>query len=306
MQLDKLDFAYKYPFSKEAKEVVASLNSTAVEAKYIQEGMSQLNGLMKYGRITHERARGITEVKVRYIMGYAYARMLVSALGDGYSISRFAAAEADSSSEFLALSVDDMLRICNEFGLGVERKQAEFLIGFESFVSVPKRDAAVRLINQKLSKGTVSVSVSQLLALARGVIEREVAKGLPIERKLLPKEVVEAAKSLKPKERKAALGARAGSYAWIEKLLANPIADVRHRSVNLILAPYLVNVKGMDEESAAKVIIDYIERCKQINPATKINESYIKYQCKYAKNKGMRPLSLTKARDLLKEVAEFE
>ncbi len=306
MQQDKLDFAYKYPFSREAKEIVAGLNATAVDGTYLQEGVAQISSTLKNGRIAHERTRGITEVKLRYIMGYAYARMLVSAIGDGYSIARFAAAEADAASEFLALNIDEMVKLCNELELGVERKQNDFVMGFESFVSIPKRNVESMLINQRLSAGKVSVDVRQLLILTRGAIERDVGRGLPIDKKLLPKEIVDAARSLKPQERRAAIGTRVGAYSWIEKLLANPIADVRHRSVNLIFAPYLVNVKRLDEESAAKIIIGYIERCKQVNPNTKINESYVRYQCRYAKNKGLRPLSLAKAKELLKEVAEFE
>ena len=306
MQEPKLDFAYKYPFSNEAKDVVAGMKATGIEKAYLQEGVAQITSALKNGRITHERTRGITEVKVRYVMGYVYARMLVSAIGDAYSISRFAAAEADASSEFLALSIDDMVKLGNEFGLGIKRDKESFIVGFGAFVSVPKRMKEMTLINQRLTGGDVTIDVRQMLALVKGAIERAVGAGLPIEKSALPREVIEAAKGLRPQESKAVLGTRAGSYAWIEKLLASPIADVRHRSVNLIFAPYLVNVKGMDEEGAAKVIIDYIERCKAINPNTRINESYIRYQCKYAKSKGMRPLSLTKARDLLKEVAEFE
>ncbi len=301
-----LDFAYKYPFSTEAKEVVAELGATSVNQQYLQEGVSRLGSVFKTGRVAHERARGITGVKIRYIMGYAYARMLVSAMGDGYSISRFAAAEADAATEFFALNLDDMIKVGNEMGLGIEREKEDFIVGFEAFVSVPKRDQAMRLINQRVSNGKVRMNVRQLLELVKGSVEKGIGGSLPIDRKKLPKEVIDAAKSLKPQERRVPLSARAGSYAWIEKLLETPIADVRHRSVNLIFAPYLVNVKGLDEESAAKVIIDYIERCKMINPNTKINESYIRYQCKYAKNKGMRPLSMAKAKDLLKEVAEFE
>lgn len=306
MQQDKLDFAYKYPFSKEAREIVAGLKVTSVDRKYLQEGVLQLSSAIRSGRITHARARGITEVKLGYIMGYVYARMLASTLGDWYSISRLASAEADAAAEFLALNIDELLNIASELGIDVKKEHDDFVVGFEQFVSVPKRDKGLMLINQRLAGGSVKIDVRKLLELVKGGIEKAVADGLPIAKGSLPKEVVEAAKQLKAPERKVALSSRQGAYAWIERLLATPIGDVRHRSVNLIFAPYLVNVKGMDEESAVRVIRDYIERCKKINPNTKITESYIRYQCRYAKNKGMRPLSLTKARDLLKEVAGFE
>jgi hypothetical protein len=302
----KLDFAYKYPFSQEAKEVVASLNVSSVDPRYLQEGLAQLKSALKDGKIMHDKVRGITEVKYKYIMGYVYARMLVSAIDDRSSIFKFANAEANAAMEFLGRDSAELLKIANELGMKVKKEDGDFAIGFEQFVSLPKKDSTLRLINQRLSQGTVHISELQLRNLVGSAIEKEISSRLPIDRRNLPKEVVDAAKELKPQEHKVALGSKAGAYAWIEKLLANPIADVRHRSVNLIFAPYLVNVKGLDEDAATKTIVDYIERCKQINPNTKINERYIRYQCAYAKRKGMRPLSLTRARELLREVAEFE
>jgi len=305
MQQDKLDFAYKYPFSQEAKEVVAELKVNSIEKQYLQEGVLQLSGALKEGRIAREKIRGLAEIKRKYIMGYVYARMLVSAVGDGYSISKFAAAEAEAASDHLALSIDEMLKIANEVGLQIGRDRNDFKIRFENFVSVPKKSGDMRLINQRLVDGMVYINERQLLDLVKSAIEKAISSSLPIDKKNLPKEIVEAAKGLKPQEKRIAIGVNSGTYAWIEKLLANPIADVRHRSVNLIFAPYLVNVKKLDEESAARVIMDYIEKCKVINPNTKINEKYIRYQCKYAKTKGLRPLSMQRARELLKEIAEF-
>ena len=302
----KLDFAYKYPFSQEAKEVVSSLNVSSVDIHYLREGIAQLTSALEDGKIVHDKVRGITEVKHRYIIGYVYARMLVSAIDDKPSILKFAAAEADAAMEFLANDTMDLLKIASEMNVKVKREDGEFTLGFEQYVALPKRDSTLDLINQRLSGGIVHVSELQLRNLVAGAIEREIRNRLPIDKKSLPKEVIEVAKTMKPQERKIPLSSRSGVFAWIEKLLANPIADVRHRSVNLIFAPYLVNVKGLDEDNATRTIVDYIERCKQINPDTKINERYIRYQCAYSKRKGMRPLSLTRARELLKEVAEFE
>ena len=86
---------------------------------------------------------------------------------------------------------------------------------------------------------------------------------------------------------------------WVEKLLATPIADIRHRTVNLILAPYLVNTKGMSVDQATKIICEYIERCKLLDPATRVNERYVRYQCDYAKKRGLKVLSLDRAKELL-------
>ncbi|MGA3020991.1 MAG: hypothetical protein ABSD68_03525, partial [Candidatus Micrarchaeales archaeon] len=84
---DKLEFAYKYPFSREAKEVVAELQLSSIDEQYLQEGLSILKNAFKDGKIPHEKVREMSEVKYRYLLGYVYARMLVSAVGDAYSIS---------------------------------------------------------------------------------------------------------------------------------------------------------------------------------------------------------------------------
>ena len=55
----------------------------------------------------------------------------------------------------------------------------------------------------------------------------------------------------------------------------------------------------MEVEQAVKIINEYIEKCKEIDPSTKINESYIRYQCSYAKRRGLKPLSLDRAKELL-------
>lgn len=303
----KLDFAYKYPFSQEAKEIIAELKLGSVEEEYLKAGISRLRSAFKEGKAPHERFKGVNNVKYKYILGYVYARMLVSALGDSYSISRFAAAEAKTATELLSIDTEEIrLRIASELGLDVKKQDGYFAIGFEKFISVPKKEDSMRLVNQHLSNGVVQIDEMQLLKFVCYAIEKEITSRLPIEKKGLPKEIIEAAKEFKPQEQRISIDSRKGAYSWIEKLMATPISDVRHRAVNLIFAPYLVNVRGLDEESAAKLIIDYIEKCKRINPNTKINETYIKYQCKYAKNRGLRPLSLVRAKEMLKGVADFE
>jgi hypothetical protein len=303
---NKLDFAYKYPFSQEARDVVAGLKLGSVEQQYLKEGVSRLEGAFKEGKVPHDRLRGLSEVKQKRILSYVYARMLVSAIGDTYSISKFAAAEANAAIDFLPFDTEEIwLKISNELKLEIKKEGGYFVIGFEKFVSVPRRDDSLKLVNQRLDAGIVRMDSMQLLKFLGYAIEKEIASRLPIDRKDLPKEVIEAAKGLKPQEQRIALDIKSGVYGWIEKLMLSPIADVRHRTVNLILAPYLVNVKKLDEESAVRLIVEYIDRCKKVNPDTKVNETYIRYQCKYAKTKGLRPMSLSRARELLNGVADF-
>jgi hypothetical protein len=80
---------------------------------------------------------------------------------------------------------------------------------------------------------------------------------------------------------------------WIEQLLYTPICDHRKFAVWRILAPYLINVKGLSSEGAFSIIEEWLERCNQqsrlsFSPKSKIREG-IKGTAK-----GYRPISYEK------------
>lgn len=48
---------------------------------------------------------------------------------------------------------------------------------------------------------------------------------------------------------------------WIEKLLNTPISDFRKNAINLILAPYLVNIKIISYQESYNILIEWLKRC---------------------------------------------
>lgn len=301
----KLDFAYRYPFSTEARELISSVNTSKLEEKYVTAGLLRVNEAISRQKIEFIKTP-LTELKYTYLMSYVYARMLISAAGDRYAIARYASAEANRAADALFVdSAENVAKVAKELGLGIKEKDGSYLIRFEEFSAIRRGDEALALANQQLAGGMVHMSKERMVKLLGYAIEREIIKRLPIERKALPRGISEMAKGIKLEEKRAIAAETSGSYAWIEQLLKTPIPDVRHRTVNLILAPYLTNVRKLDEDAASKIIIEYIERCKQMNPNTRINDSYIRYQCHYSKSRGLRPLSASRARDLLADVIEF-
>ncbi|HIH50460.1 MAG: DNA primase noncatalytic subunit PriX [Candidatus Micrarchaeaceae archaeon] len=313
MDDDLLDFAYKYPFSQEARELVGRQRNE-ISTRYLESGgrnlENALSGRLKYSKIS------IGSVKLDYLMAYLYSRMLLSAVKRKDLIMEYAMAEAGRSVDaMLASEKEEMLRIAAELGLGINcafdlkgaNASDEFTIGFADYVNNTPRLPGFELVNQRLSSGVIRLNKGRMARVMEQAMLKEIMKGLPIKSTELPKQVIDFSKGLKFKsiarEEHRKGGGREG---WIEKLLETPIADVRHRTVNLILAPYLVNTKGLDVEQASKRIIEYIERCKQIDPSTRINDRYIEYQCNYAKRKGLRPLSMERARELLGEHIDFD
>ena len=51
---------------------------------------------------------------------------------------------------------------------------------------------------------------------------------------------------------------------WIEKLLNTPISDFRKNATNLILAPYLVNIKKLSYQQSFDILTDWLQKCNSI------------------------------------------
>jgi Primase X len=303
-----IDFAYKYPFSSEAKTVIDELQITRIDQKYLAASRSHITAATE-GELSY-RNTSMGDMKVDYLITYAYSRMILSAMKDTQSINRYASAEAKRAAQALSESdKSELERVSKELGIVIEDSSQEkgemavwssVKMSFSDFLKHSSKVKGIELINQKLNAGSVLLNKTDALKLFEEAMRSEISKGLPISAALLPKEIIEFSKTMKLAIKTYAAPAAFGKYdSWVEKLLATPIADIRHRTVNLILAPYLVNTKGMSVDQATKVIAEYIERCKLLDPATRVNERYIRYQCDYAKKRGLKVLSLDRAKELL-------
>jgi Primase X len=303
-----IDFAYKYPFSNEAKAVIDELQITRIDQKYLAASRSHITAAIE-GELAYKNT-SMTDMKADYLVTYVYSRMILSAMKDPQLIGRYSSAEAKRSAQ--ALSESDMReleRIAKELGATIEGEVAEkddtavwssLKVGFSDFLKYSSKAKGIELVNQRLSAGSVLLNKTDALKLFEEAMKGEISKGLPISANLLPKEITEFSKTLKTTIKVYVAPAKySKTDNWVEKLLATPIADIRHRTVNLILAPYLVNTKGMSVDQATKIICEYIERCKLLDPATRVNERYVRYQCDYAKKRGLKVLSLDRAKELL-------
>ena len=295
---ERLDRAYKYPFLKESKKIVQEANPPFSQ-KHMEEGRSRVEKALFEKKISFYKTN-IRDIKYAHLMSYVYARMLISAIGRKGEVMRYADAESKRSAE--ALKEDGkkgILMMSSELGGNITCDAGNFYMPFEEYLKYAPDNSAFALSLQELDRGRVIMGERLAIGILRRIIRKEIMKNLPISRKELPKEIIECALKIKLPEIKLEGTADAPEkYRWIEKLLATPIPDIRHRTVNLVLAPYLTNVRKMSEEDAVKTITDYINRCKEIEPNTNVNESYIRYQCRYAKIKGMRPLSMENAKEL--------
>jgi hypothetical protein len=85
-------------------------------------------------------------------------------------------------------------------------------------------------------------------------------------------------------------------YTWIEeKILANSFPDYRKIIVDLILAPYLINIKKMSYQESYQVIREWLDKCnslKKLDNYSNFVNYRIHYALKTAAKKGIGPMSL--------------
>ena len=79
---------------------------------------------------------------------------------------------------------------------------------------------------------------------------------------------------------------------WIEKLFKMPISDFRKNSVNLILAPYLVNIKKLPCQYSFDILVQWLIECDSLVKLDFNSTSTVRYALNRAINKKILPIKL--------------
>jgi hypothetical protein len=54
------------------------------------------------------------------------------------------------------------------------------------------------------------------------------------------------------------------SILWIERLLQTPLSDYRKLAIWRVLAPYLLNIRGISPHEAFGIMHDWLDKCNQV------------------------------------------
>ncbi len=84
---------------------------------------------------------------------------------------------------------------------------------------------------------------------------------------------------------------------WIEKLLNTPIPDFRKNAINLILAPYLVNIKKLSYQQSFNILTDWLQKCNSLRKVDFKPEYLVKSALSIAIQKGIPPMKLVTLKD---------
>ena len=75
-------------------------------------------------------------------------------------------------------------------------------------------------------------------------------------------------------------------FAWIERLLQTPIPDYRKLVIDLVLSPYLINVRKLPYEESYKIIKEWLDKCNDMKKLD--NYRNFEYRINYALTNSLK------------------
>ena len=286
------DLELRYPFAPRSRKFFESIpvEEGLASKEVIEQTRSRL--LSSLGRVKYEPS--MSEL-VEFSSFFAAALV---ASQDPVLSSRFSKKEGERAKGFFVneppANKVTVMSECfgtklQEAGGGAPGRES-YTTPFEGFLALFSRydlskNPEWSLARQELDRGTVRLGDNLLNDLFGDCALAAVADGVRNLRKApLPKqlgevkeEVLRYVPSPKPKTNKG--------YLYVEDLLAHPVADGRHRLTWLVLAPYLVNVKKLDDEAAVEKIRAFV----QVAGETSAMRRFIEYNIRRARRNGLLP-----------------
>ena len=285
------DLELRYPFAPRSRKFFESIPVEEGLASREVVGQTESRLLSSLGRAKYEPH--MSEL-VEFSSFFAAALV---ASQDPVLTSRFSKKEGERAKEFfLREEPKAKAEIMGEcFGTApslveVADGRAGYSMPFERYLSLVSKyeltkNPKWKLARQELDSGTVYMSDnmlndlfgdSALAAIAEGV--RNLRRG-QFPRQLLgvKVDVMQYVPSPKPRTNKG--------YLYVEDLLAHPVSDGRHRLVWLVLAPYLVNVKKLDDETAIERIRAFVAAAGE----TSAMKRFVEYNVRRARRNGLLP-----------------
>ena len=283
----------RYPFTPGSRRFFdkLSIEESFSSAEVLRQAESRLLGAIKRQRYERHMSELIE-----------FSSFFVSALiasQDQFLGQKFAETESVSAKDYFAAERPQdkptILREC--FEVRVVRSEVpsyaysipvvEYLRGSTRF---ELRSQRWKLVNRPLADGIVYFTENDLNDFFGELSEKMIYNGVKNLRKVVfPKQLVAVREGIVPYLPPPKTRSTRG-YLYIEELLKHPVSDGRHRLTWLVLAPYLVNVRNLEENDA----VDRIRAFVAAKGETSSMKRFIEYNVKRAKRNGLMPPTLSK------------
>jgi non-catalytic primase subunit PriX-like protein len=291
------DLELRYPFAPSSRKFFESIpvEEGLASREVIEQTRSRL--LSSMGRANYERH--ISEL----IEFSSFFSAALVASQDGYLTSKYSKKEGERAREFFvnekpAAKVTAFLEC---FGTDVEVSyfddRAQYSVRFEAYLALVGRYeltkvAKWKLVRQALEEGKILLSDNLLNDLFGDCAQAAIAEGVrnlkraPFPRQLLDVKsgVMEFVPAPRPRSSRR--------YDYVEELLKHPASDGRHRFVWLVLAPYLVNVRNLENDEAIEKIRGFVAVAGETGDLRR----FIEYNVRRAKRNGLLPPTLSTLR----------
>jgi hypothetical protein len=290
----------KYPISNSARKVIGELDiRELVTDQTVAEVKRRVDALL-------ENRRSVVRLDDQSVWTFFGMVLLLSRFSK--LAYKFASEESERMKDYF--SRDRAGRIFTFADCCGEQLKLETRVAAgQQFVSIPverylalvekhnlHKTVEFKLVNQDLDKGQVYIAYDALVDLFGECIKQKILKNinsfrrLPVPAKLQEQEtrIIEA----RPQEEKDQEKEESRRYAYVEELLNSPVPDGRHRLLWLVLAPYVMTIKKMDEQQAIELLVEYAKKSgdkKDLRRAVIDN-------VKRAKRIGLKPPTLNTLR----------
>jgi hypothetical protein len=288
------DLELKYPFAPKSRKFFESI--PVEEGLASREIVTQTEGrvLSALGRMKYEPH--ISE----FIEFSSFFAAALVASQDPVLTSKFSKKEAERAKQFFIKEApaDKVVAMSECFGLQARQidgeNQPRYGLPFESYLwLISKFELAKspkwKLTRQSLEGGTVHMSGNLFNDFFGDCAQMAISEGVKNLRKApFPKQLQGTKNTVMqyvPVQR-----AKTGKgYLYVEDLLKHPVSDGRHRLVWLVLAPYFVNVKKVEDQEAIEKIRAFVAATGETSGLKR----FVEYNVRRARRNGLLPPTLS-------------
>jgi len=293
------DLELRYPFAPKSRKFFESIP--------VEEGLASRDVVAQTeSRLLSALGRTKYEPHMSQLIEFSsfFAAAFVASQDPGLA-SRFSKKEAERSKQFFIMETpaDKVAAMAECFGAKAAETdggdgQALYALPFEGYLALVSKYELTKSVKWKLTRqalqgGIVHMSSNLLNDLFGDCAQAAIAEGVRNLRKApFPKQlqgtkgrVMEFVPAQKAKTGKG--------YLYVESLLKHPVSDGRHRLIWLVLAPYLVNVRRVEDEEA----IEKLKAFVAVAGETSDLKRFVEYNVRRARRNGLLPPTLSTLRD---------
>ena len=281
----------KYPFAPKSRKFFESIP--------VEEGLASSEVVAQTeNRLLSALGRTKYEPHISELIEFSsfFAAALVASQ-DTVLASRFSKKETERAKQFFIKEApsDKVVAMSECFGAQARQtdggeSQPRYALPFEGYLSlVSKYELAKspkwKLTRQALEHGTVHMSSNMLNDFFGDCSQMAISNGVRnLRRAPFPKQL-QGVKSRVMQYVPVQRAKTGKGYLYVEDLLKHPVSDGRHRLVWLVLAPYLVNVKKVEDEEAIEKIRAFVAAAGETSGLKR----FVEYNVHRARRNGLMP-----------------